>query len=566
MARGDRFLARGFQFSAFVILAVLVTLLETAYVTGLNDPMEWVYVDIARHVAKGEGITTSMLAPYYMSKLPAPIWLWPPLYPETIASVTRLGIDAPVAARIVSIVAFGLSVGLVWLLGSILFGQAVGVVSALLFSLWPSMTQIAGRALSEELFRLLVLVSALISVQLIRVRQVPAREYLTAAVGGLAMGAAGLTRYAGIALIPIGAAALLLSIRGRAWRDRLAITTIWSAVASVGPAILLIRNLLVTGALTGAGRPPDDKGIAYHSLYAMKVIASDSLQLFWRMTIVPEVLGFDSRLMAIPVLGVIGLLLFLALRNEQFRKGLIGALRSPVASPESRFLVAIAVGYCAAMLIARSMIGFELLHTRMLMPVYPLLLIGFVAFLVALVDKMKTGASKFLTWVVISLWIGSVAVVIFPRSLAAGGPRLRPGPMPTWVNWVAANTQPDALIVGNRGFDYNFYLQRSVLSFSGQLDYRTMTGYLDADTVHRRFDRDCPFISRHLVTLRWKHAYLILRAEDSQFDASSMGSRYGPKIERLLNGELTLPVRPIVRKPDFAAYEILDASWNCSGG
>lgn len=189
------------------------------------------------------------------------------------------------------------------------------------------------------------------------------------------------------------------------------------------------------------------------------------------------------------------------------------------------------------------------------MPAYPLVLVGAVAFLTAFIDKVRPSARKFLTWTVVSLCMGSLVIVALPRSLSAGGPRLSPGPAPVWVSWVEAHTPPNAPIVGNTPFDYNFYLQRPVYSFQVYAVYGT----------GRRFDRDCRLISNHLVDLGWKHAYLVLHAEDGRFDADLMGQRYGVMIERLLNGERSLPVLPIARYPEFAVYEILDVHWVCNG-
>ncbi len=128
------------------------------------------------------------------------------------------------------------------------------VLLAIAVVLWPPVTRMGGMALSESLFVLMVLASVLISVRLVRTRG-GADWRMTAAAGGLAMGAAALTRYVGLALIAVGALALLLNLRGRTLRDRLVITAVWSTAAAVPSVLLLVRNVLVTGSLIGtAGR------------------------------------------------------------------------------------------------------------------------------------------------------------------------------------------------------------------------------------------------------------------------------------------------------------------------
>ncbi len=543
-----------FQLAAFLILPMLVVLLETAYVPPFADPMEMGYVDMARHLAKGEGLATSMLAPYYMPRIPSPISLWPPLYPATVAAVSKLGIDVVVAARIVSIAAFGLSVTLVWLLGTMLFSRSVGTISAALLSVWPPVTRIAGMALSENLFVLCVLLSLLISLRLIRTEGAPTRwYYATAAGGGLAMGAAALTRYVGLALISVGAFALLLNLRNRSVGQRVRTTAVWSISAAIPAGLFLVRNILVTGSLIGAGRPPDQRGLVYHAVYAVKAVVVDASRLVSRITILPEVLGVESRVIAMGALGVIGLVLLAAARSRQIRRGLIDALGIPIASPESRFVTLIAVGYWGAMLGAHTVMGFMALSTRMMLPVYPLMLLATVAVLVALVGTLSSATPRVATRAAVFLCVAAIVSVIIPRSFAAGGPRLRPDPPPSWVTWVAGHTAPTAPIVGNSGFDYNFYLERPVLSFASFLEYRTGD----------RFDRDCRRIARNLTILGWNRAYLILHAEDGRLDADLLGRRYGRTIGRLVEGDLALPVRPIARTPEFVAYEILNVAWSC---
>ncbi|HET8679348.1 MAG TPA: glycosyltransferase family 39 protein, partial [bacterium] len=245
--------------------AAVVALAQTATSAGF-DPTGMIYVDMARHLAAGDGVAASIYFPSHVPKYPSPIALWPPMYPAAIASLSLLGIDPAVAARAISIIGFAVSVALVWRLGTVLFGDAAGISAAMLMLAWPSVTGVAAMALSENLFVMFVLLSVLLTVRVIAAA--PERTYRLAAGAGLAMACASLTRYPGLALAAIGAAALFVSLHGRAWRDRVALTSLWATAALLPPAILLVRNRLVTGAFMGAGRPPDDSGLVYHTLYA----------------------------------------------------------------------------------------------------------------------------------------------------------------------------------------------------------------------------------------------------------------------------------------------------------
>lgn len=549
---GDRVLVRLVSL-AVLGLAMVTALLETAYLPSFHDAMEMGYVDFARHIARGAGMSTSMLAPYYLPKIPSPISLWPPLYPALIAGVSKLGLAVPVAARAISIVMFGVTAMLVWLLAAAVFGRTTGAVAAVLFSLWPPATRIGGMALSENLFMAAVLVSLLIGVRLLRPGPPASRWYAVAAGSGLAMGLAALTRYVGLALIAIGAAALLASIRGRTVRERITGVAVWAVSAAVLPALVLLRNVLVTGALIGAGRPPNERRFAYHVLFSIKTVALDGLQLLWRITVLPEALGVNVRVLAGAVVVLTGVVVYGAIRSPRVRAGVRRIPGALAGSPEGRFVMTIAAGYWIAMLVAREQMGFMALSTRMMIPLYPLLLIGAVAAIVAVVQALGVPARRTLTAAVVALCLASVLGVILPRSLAAGGPRLQPDPPPSWVAWVAAHTPPGTPIVGNGGFDYTFFLERPVLSFASYLEYRT----------GNRFERDCRTIARNLATLGWRHAVLILHAEDTGLDEDLMGRRYGPTIVRLLRGEKPLPVRQITRQPEFVAFEILDLAWDC---
>lgn len=549
-----RRLSRGFWFAAFVLAGAAVAVLQTATSPGF-DPAGMTYVDIARHIAKGHGIAAGILYPSHVPKMPSPISLWPPLYPAAIAGLSLLGVESAIASRVVSIVAFGVSVGLVWVIGSVLFDERAGAVAALLLAAWPTVTGIAAMALSENLFVLLVLLSVLFSVRVIHGERSLTRSYVMAAAGGLAMAGAALTRYPGLVLMAIGGVALLLSLRGRAWGERLAITFVWSSAAFVPVALLLLRNRLVTGAFMGTGRLPDDSGFFFHAVFAAKTVAADGLKLLWRIAIAPEVLRLNTRVMALAVLGAGAALLFGLVRSDRVRGGLVGAMKAAVGSRERAFVAAMGMGYWVAMVAIRSVTSFEPLNTRMMMPAYPLVLIGVVGVLVTFSERMGL-APRFLLWVVAALFVCSVALVVLPQSVRAGGPRLTPDPPPVWVTWVAANTPPDAPIVGNRPYEFNFYLQRPVYSFQVFAVYRTGD----------RFDRDCRVISSHLTSLGWKRAYLVLHAEEGEFGADVMGRRYGPTIAGLLRGELPLPVRPVTRQPEFAVFEILESRWNCDRG
>jgi hypothetical protein len=302
----------------------------------------------------------------------------------------------------------------------------------------------------------------------------------------------------------------------------------------------------------GRGRPPDDQGAVYHVVYAAKTLVTDVLKLLWRLTVAPEALGVDSRVMILAVLAVAALLLFGLVRSARVRRGLSEAGAVLKAAP-SALIVAVGAGYWVVMIAIRSITAFEPMNTRMLMPGYGLVLLTAVAGSIAFLDRLGLPRRLLVRAVAIAFAISMIGVVA-PRALAAGGPRLAPDPAPVWVQWVAANTPAGSPIIGNRSTDFSFYLDRPAYSFQVFAVYR----------AGDRFDRDCALISRHLVMLGWNKAYLVLHAEDGEFDIDLMGRRYGPTIDRLLRGRpTTLPVVPLARHAEFAAFLIQQPQWTC---
>ena len=530
--------------AAVCLLALAVGVFETTREEGFN-PTAMVYVDAARHLRNGQGISTTILFTSSVPKVPSPLSVWPPVYPIAIAATTWLGIDAAVAARLISLLAFSASVLLVWLLARSTFGSGAAS-AALLVTIWPAMTRVAANAWSESLFVMLLLLSVFITTRVLRSGQAGVR---TAAAGGLAMAAVCLTRYAALPLIPIGAVLILWLAHDARWQVRLVKAIAWASAAGIPVALWLARNLLVTGGLIGSGRDADDLGVLYHVTFASRTVISDLLGLLGRLLVVPELVGLEADAMALIALPVIGLPLVFLLRRRQGWGHLADGARAATRSPEARFVLLMALGYWGAMIVARSTIGFYPLDSRLMMPVYPLVVVTVVAVVGAVLERASPRATHRSGLAVAVASLTAVLVLIVPRSLASGGPRLGPEPAPVWVRWVADHTPPGALIVGNLSFDYNFYLQRPVVEFSSN-----------------RFGIskfDCQAISALLTRLNVTPAYFVLRADRGRFDPSSIGALYGSMLEKLLTGETRLPLRPLVRQPQFAAYEVLSSQWPC---
>jgi len=532
----------GFQILLFVLfsgLALLAALLTASNVRKI-DPDVMQYVGAARQIAKGEGATTTILYPAFVPRLPAPFVIWPPLYPAVIAGVSKFGMDAGVAARWVSLFAFALSDGMLWEIGSTFFETIDGAIAVLLIVMWPPARTNAAYGLSESLFTLFFLTSVLMSAKSLSYSQ--RRRDLAMALGGLAMGAAALTRFMGAALIPIGFVSLLiasLSDKREPARKKITGFLLWILFASFAPMAWCLRNWILTGHLRGIDSQADSLGWAFHATSILGGIVSDFL---------PFLAATHLRLrFQLLDFGIIGALVVVLAQKSGFRSdnAIRAAMKALGGSPQRRLVSFMTIGYLIALLIVRSSLGVaDPIGTRYLMPSYPLLLLLAVACAVAFLGAILPGLTTMLI-------VGTAAAFLVTMTslfstLNGAGLRLTPPPAPEWVRWVAANATSDTLIIGNLAHEYNFYLDRPVLAFSSH-----------PFCPYSHFN--CQKISRILVGLGQPHAYLILK----ELDTSDM-SRYGEAIDQILKGKTPLPLRLLHRSSTFAAYEVLDSRWQCN--
>jgi len=534
-------------------LGLFTALLATSSSQGFS-PDSTVYVDAANHIAAGEGFTTTILFTDSEPIVPTPLTTWPPLYPATIAGVHKLGISTAVAARIVPLVAFSLSVVLLWLIASMLFGRTVAWISALLLIIFPEMTRVAATAWSESLFVFLLLAAVWATTRSLSQTSLGRRNLLLI-LGGLAMGGAALTRYVGIVLIPVGGVLLIVSLwTNRPRTDWLLGPVFWCLAAGIPIGAWLLRNLLVAGNFAGE-RKLSEVGPLFLAKTVLYGLADDAFALVGKLTILPDLLrlgsGFEvmeAKAVRIAILAIVLLALLMALRRNRIRIALADAFPTLWGSRGMRFAVGMGVGYLVALVALRSVVGTaDLLGSRILMPSYPLLLVGVVAFIVVVASKLNPRLPRYLAGGVAALSAIAIIGVMLPESLSAGGPTLgRPDP-PTSVSMLADITGPDSFLVGYGVKDYNFYLGRPVLSMS---TYKYSSSHFD-----------CRKISNILTEIN-QQSYFIFNAQSEGFDANYIPST-GIGIERLLNGESQLPLVPVYLSQELAVYKIVDNQWPC---
>lgn len=167
----------------------------------------------------------------------------PPLYPAVLAIPSALGLDSYAAHRVLSCLLGTVTVVLIGLLGRRVGGRRVGLVAAGIAAIYPALWMLDASLRSESLYAPLVAL-----VLLLAYRLVDAPRARRAALLGLAIGFAALTRSeAALLVVLLGAPVLLLIPRGTRWR--LAAALVAGCLLVVGP--WLARNWITFDQPTG---------------------------------------------------------------------------------------------------------------------------------------------------------------------------------------------------------------------------------------------------------------------------------------------------------------------------
>ena len=150
----------------------------------------------------------------------------PPLYPAYLAAVSKVGFESPLAHRLASCVLGAVAVGLIGLVGRRLAGDRAGLIAAGLAAVYPNLWINDGLILAESMYTV-----AIGLVLLAAYRFWEERSVGWAAILGLAVGGAALTRSEGATLLVFVVVPLMLLLAGEAWRRRVLLLAVAGAVA-----------------------------------------------------------------------------------------------------------------------------------------------------------------------------------------------------------------------------------------------------------------------------------------------------------------------------------------------
>jgi 4-amino-4-deoxy-L-arabinose transferase-like glycosyltransferase len=253
--------------TALALLLRLGFIIATPHFSPNNDPAD--YDHIARSIATGHGFSPTLLA-----APGSPSALRPPGYPLLLAFVYMLG-GHWLAGRVANALLGSLLVLLVYLIASRLWGRRRAVIAGLLAAVFPPLIALTGSLLSEPLFIVLELLVVLATLRY----QDSQRRPLYAAVIGLLIAAAALTRSVGL-LLPVVAIVGIWVAPGSTRRQAVGSVAVMLAVMCAVIAPWAVRN---AEAFHGAFVPISTQdGITAAGTYNAQAAAPGPTYAVWR--------------------------------------------------------------------------------------------------------------------------------------------------------------------------------------------------------------------------------------------------------------------------------------------
>ncbi|HET7537568.1 MAG TPA: HAD-IB family hydrolase, partial [Candidatus Didemnitutus sp.] len=212
------------------------------------------YVEATQSIVRGDGVMHRVIGGVDLP-LWVPMSLWPPGYPLLIAAVHSLGVPAPEAGVLVSLIGTAIFVALqAWLcvrfLGPML---ALPVAATVIFM--PALYQVSTKCLSDAAY--MALATASLVLLLKWSDQLSKPRALLAAAGFLA-GAAWATRTVGLTLLAAEGAFLALGLLGSSPRTAVKNLAWWAVPAALPVCPVLWRNLSTFGVLNPYTMPPSN--------------------------------------------------------------------------------------------------------------------------------------------------------------------------------------------------------------------------------------------------------------------------------------------------------------------
>ncbi len=492
-----------------------------------NDSYQ--YLSVAGNIESGQGMSTSLIyfdAERGQDRIPALTTTFPPLYPILIAGLDRFVGDLELSGRLVSMMSFAISAGMLTLgLCIVNAPPLVRVFMLLLFVADAANLRLAGSAVTEPLFTLLV-TSVVVGLLWVESRVASGHfPVLATAFLLLIAGAACWVRYAGYFVVfALVLYALALLVRDRS-RQRLILLALY-AIPLTLVAALLLRNYRIAGNWRGG-----NELTVHHALASvLKVYLISHYHLLFGNHVAG--LGFGEALVLLSLIAFSIPAVLVLMRIDGIR------LPSPLLSQQCLLLGIVVLTYTMAMIWAglRSDISFG---GRMFVPIVPLYLLLFAMLLTALYERIALPSLRFAQIAAVCLFVLGVACangrdfarVRQPAHYAVVA-SLFNGPTSanqTLLDWVHQNTARGEVFLAEDGQATGF-----------ALGYPTI-GMVDSE--YSRINWNCNTV---LQTLRQFHArYVILYRSGSSasegkngIDANAVLTAESPFVSKALGNQV----------------------------
>jgi len=393
------------------------------------------YVDVARNIVNGRGITQSTLGynqHHFVveGEIPTPFVTQPPIYPLLIALTSRFAIAYPDAALLVSAIFYGLVLWMAFLMVRAWYDEPAALLSVACLLFYYPLLRVSAFAWSEPVGIAFCFAAFWL---LAHTRQASARQSQRVFLAGLVMGLAFGTRYAFLPAVPVG---MLVLIEPRDWRRTVRNAALFGIGFTLPAGLVLAHNWLQTGTLTG---PTPNAPI-------MTLLGDMNDIVRWTCSSYLGENNLPQQALLTASLVVCGLALIAQRR-------LLRVLRA-VFVDEKRYLLWLwPLAYFAFILWLRRRIYFEALDPRLIAPAGVMLAILWAT----LVSKVTTLATRYYYLPALALAVlgigreANVAVTRPPVSfdqIIANSER---------YTWIAENTTDRDLIIGDATMDIPFF-------------------------------------------------------------------------------------------------------------
>jgi 4-amino-4-deoxy-L-arabinose transferase-like glycosyltransferase len=291
-------------FLVLALLPVLFTLYSTWPLGLALSPDSVDYLAAARSLGLGRG---------FIGSTGEQITSWPPLCPSILALFQQIGLSPLGATRIFNALLWGGTTLLAALwIASVTRSTALALLAALWIALSPMLLLYASMLWSEPLFVALV-VAALYALT----RCLAAPSWTNVILAAVLAGAATQQRYAGGIAVIVGTFGLMFLRRDVGFLRRIPAAFVYGLVASVPTAIWLVRNLRISGTLTGERLP---------SIFGPREIIAQSLSSIGETVLPSRLQTLNEAAGAVILLAVVAAPLLVWLRRRTDRPLLMSSI------------------------------------------------------------------------------------------------------------------------------------------------------------------------------------------------------------------------------------------------